>query len=67
MDRHQLDIRRLLKSFGLRIEGQRQAGGHIKIVVTDGTRRETVIFPVSPSDARWKKNMESHLRKTFSH
>lgn len=66
MDRHQLEIRRLLKGLGLRLESTNQSGGHIKAVVSQGDIIKNVIFPVSPSDARWKRNMESYLKKTFS-
>ena len=66
MDRHQLEIRRLLKGLGLRLESTNQSGGHIKAVVSQGDIIKNVIFPVSPSDNRWKRNMESYLKKTFN-
>lgn len=65
MDRHRLDIKRLIKGLGLRLESTDQKGGHIKAVVSKGDTSINVIFPVSPSDARWKRNMESYLKKTF--
>lgn len=65
MDRHQLEIRRLLRGLGLRLESQRQAGGHIKAVVSHGDVTRNIIFSVTPSDRRWRKNAESHLKKTF--
>lgn len=66
MDRHRLDINRLVKGLGLRLESTDQKGGHIKAVVRKGDTSANVIFPVSPSDNRWKKNMESYLKKTFA-
>lgn len=66
MDRHQLEIRRLIKGLGLRLESSNQSGGHIKAEVSKDDVTKNVIFPVSPSDARWKRNMESYLRKTFN-
>lgn len=65
MDRHQLEIRRLVKGLGLRLESSNQSGGHIKATLSRGAVTKKVIFPVSPSDTRWKMNMESYLRKTF--
>lgn len=65
MDRHQLEIRRLLKELGLTLESHRQAGGHIKAVIRKGDTVKKVVFPVTPSDGRWKRNMESYLRRTF--
>lgn len=65
MDRHQLEIRKLIKGLGLRLESSNQSGGHIKAAVRKGDIIKKVIFPVSPSDARWKRNMESYLKKTF--
>lgn len=66
MDRHQLEIKRLIKGLDLRLESTDQLGGHIKCVIRKGDVVQKVIFPVSPSDQRWKKNMESFLRKKFS-
>lgn len=65
MDRHNLEIRKLLKAHGLHIASQKQTGGHIKAVVTNGSKDSTIVFPVSPSDGRWKKNMESLIKKKF--
>jgi hypothetical protein len=65
VDRRRLEINRLIKGLGLRLGSTNQSGGHIKAVITKGDISKNVIFPVSPSDSRWKKNMESYLRKTF--
>lgn len=65
MDRHQLEIRRLIKGLGLMLESTNQSGGHLKAVVRKDDIIKNVIFPVSPSDNRWKRNMESYLKKTF--
>lgn len=65
MDRRQLEVRRLIKGLGLKLESTNQSGGHLKAVVRKGDVTKNIIFPVSPSDQRWKKNMESFLRKTF--
>ncbi len=66
MDRHHLEIRRLIRGLGLRLESTNQSGGHIKASVRKDDIIKNVIFPVSPSDARWKRNMESYLKKTFN-
>lgn len=66
MDRHHLEIRRLIRGLGLRLESTNQSGGHIKAAVRKDDIIKNVIFPVSPSDARWKRNMESYLKKTFN-
>jgi len=55
----------LIKGLGLRLESTDQSGGHIKCVIRKDDVIHKVIFPVSPSDQRWKKNMMSYLRKTF--
>lgn len=66
MDRHQLEIRRLVRGLGLTLESSSQHGGHIKAVIRKGDTVKKVVFPVSPSDGRWKRNMESYLRKAFN-
>lgn len=66
MDRHQLEIHRLLKRLGLTPGATRQKGGHIKMDVSNGVQFHKIVFPVSPSDERWRKNMESFLRKKFN-
>jgi len=65
VDRQKLAVYRLLKRLGLRVESTRQAGGHLKLTVTDGTKSRLVVFPVSPSDYRWERNQESLLKKLF--
>jgi len=42
-----------------------QSGKHIKAVIRKGDQSCNVIFPVSPSDHRWRRNKEAFLRKTF--
>lgn len=56
----------MIKGFGLRVESFVRGRKHIKVNVTNGDTTKTVIFPASPSDRRWRMNMESYLRKTFN-
>lgn len=56
----------MIKRLGLTSGATRQKGGHIKIDVTNGVENHKIVFPVTPSDGRWKKNMESFLRKKFN-
>lgn len=66
MDSHQREIRRLIKGLGLKFGSHRQTGGHIKVEVSLDDVVHNVVFPVTPSDARWKRNMESFLKRKFN-
>jgi len=65
VDRHQLDIRRMVKGLGLTLDALIKTRKHMKGTISKDGKSVTVIFPVSPSDHRWRRNMESYLRKTF--
>lgn len=66
MDGHQREIAKLVKGLGLKLGSHRQGGGHIKYEIYRGDVVHKVVFPVSPSDGRWKKNMESFLKRKFN-
>lgn len=55
----------MVKGLGLRLAALEKTRKHMKGTVCKDEDCHTVIFPVSPSDHRWHRNMEAYLRKTF--
>jgi len=66
VDRHRLDIRRLINRLGLRVESMTQTGRHMKVLVSRKGETKQIIFPISPSDQRWMNNQESLIKKLFN-
>lgn len=66
MDRRVIEAKALIEALGYTFVSYRHTrGGHARVVLSDGTITRFVIFPVSASDYRWKRNKKTEIRKLF--
>lgn len=66
MDRRVLDIKRMVEEMGYQfVSYEHKRGGHAKVTISDGNVSRFSIFPVSASDARWKRNKPAELKRIF--
>lgn len=66
MVKHRRDIQKLIKDLGLIPRRFEQHRSHYRVTVSDGEHDRMVVFPVSPSDFRWKINQERFLKREFN-
>lgn len=65
MDKHKLTIKRTVEELGLKMVSLTQGRSHLRVEITDGQKVLRYTVPLTPSDARWRKNFISDVRKTF--